>query len=115
MGVTWFKSSFSGTENTCVEIAHRPDAILMRDSKYTGSADEQPIVSVRQELWPAFLDLALSTTPATLEDVSISLHPSGGATITTGSTALVYDAAEWDTFTKGITDGQFDRPSTLPS
>lgn len=109
----WYKSTFSKDANSCVEIAHRAEAVLIRDNKYIGPADDQPIVSVRPDLWSTFLDRAVSTSPAALDDVSLSLHPAGGATVANGSAALVYSADEWDAFTKGIADGQFDRPSSL--
>ncbi|WP_327235883.1 DUF397 domain-containing protein [Streptomyces sp. NBC_01317] len=33
----WFKSSYSGSGgDNCVEVAARPDAVLVRDSKGTG-------------------------------------------------------------------------------
>ncbi|MQY22903.1 DUF397 domain-containing protein [Nocardia macrotermitis] len=110
MYTAWFKSTHSGSEHTCVEIAHRAEAVHIRDSKYVGPSDDQPIVSIAPDLWSAFLHLVLSATSASLDDtVSIALHPAGGATIVGGSTALVYTAAEWDAFTKGVADGQFDR------
>ncbi|WP_454194277.1 DUF397 domain-containing protein [Nocardia sp. Marseille-Q1738] len=110
MSTTWFKSTFSSAEQACVEVAHRSDAVLIRDSKYTGPAAEQPIVSVPPAIWPAFLDLALSANSGTLaEGVTISLHQDGGATISAQGVALLYNADEWDAFTKGVADGQFDR------
>ncbi len=84
--------------------------MLIRDSKYTGPANEQPIVSVAPAIWPTFLDLALSADSGTLDEgVTISLHHDGGATISVKGIALVYNADEWDAFTKGIADRQFDR------
>ena len=31
---TWFKSSYSGTQTNCVEAAHLPRHVAMRDSKH---------------------------------------------------------------------------------
>ncbi|WP_327084681.1 DUF397 domain-containing protein [Nocardiopsis sp. EMB25] len=31
---SWFKSSYSGSETHCVEAAHLPRHVAMRDSKY---------------------------------------------------------------------------------
>ncbi|MBF6176020.1 DUF397 domain-containing protein [Nocardia blacklockiae] len=110
MGTTWFKSTFSGSEKTCVEVAHRDDTVHVRDSKYTGDPAQQPIVSIRPADWQPFLDLALSGNSGALTGgIAITNHHDGGATITGPHAALVYDAAEWDAFTKGIADGQFDR------
>ncbi|WP_330233682.1 DUF397 domain-containing protein [Nocardia sp. NBC_00508] len=110
MSTAWFKSTFSGSETSCVEVAHRTDTVLIRDSKYTGPAAEQPVVSVSPAMWPAFLDLALSANSGTLDEgVTVSLHQDGGATISAQGVALLYNADEWDAFTKGVADGQFDR------
>lgn len=32
-GASWRKSSFSGGNNDCVELAHRPNVAAVRDSK----------------------------------------------------------------------------------
>ncbi|MBF6296127.1 DUF397 domain-containing protein [Nocardia amamiensis] len=110
MSTRWFKSTFSGEAGACVEISHRRDTVLIRDSKYTGPAAEQPIVSVPPAIWPAFLDLALSANSGTLDDgVAISLHQDGGAAISAQGVTLLCNADEWDAFTKGVADGQFDR------
>lgn len=116
MNASWFKSTFSSDVQTCVEISHRPDTVLIRDSKYTGPAAEQPILCVSATLWPTFLQLALSKQPGHLsDDITIGVQPDGGATITGPGIALIYTPAEWDAFTKGIADSQFDRPSGQPS
>ena len=33
--ITWRKSSYSGTNGGCVEVAHAPAGVLVRDSKKT--------------------------------------------------------------------------------
>jgi len=58
----WFKSSFSGGNNECVEVAHL----------------DRGRVGVRE-----------------------SKNPTGGA--------LVFTPSEWDAFTAGVHDGEFDR------
>jgi uncharacterized protein DUF397 len=57
----WRKSSFSGYNGDCVEVAILPNAIAVRDSK----------------------------------------NPTGPV--------LVFTPAEWDAFTRGVVDGQFNR------
>ncbi|PJE95779.1 DUF397 domain-containing protein [Streptomyces carminius] len=48
----WFKSSYSGSEgDNCVEVAVRPEAVLVRDSKDTR---RQPL-SVSPAAWAGFL------------------------------------------------------------
>ncbi|MBF6330729.1 DUF397 domain-containing protein [Nocardia transvalensis] len=104
------KSTYSGANGTCVEVSLGRDSVLIRDSKYAGPADQQPIVSIAPTDWQSFLDLVLSSESGTLPGgIKLSLHPGGGATITAETAALVYSAAEWDAFTKGVADGQFTR------
>jgi|GEM_PF-4607335 len=43
-----------------------------------------------------------------VEDVIITLVPDGTATIAAQGVTLEYNIAEWDAFTKGVADGQFD-------
>lgn len=47
---TWHKSSASGQSN-CVEVAHQPGCVLVRDSK----AREAAPLRFTQEEWAAFL------------------------------------------------------------
>ncbi|MEF9906840.1 DUF397 domain-containing protein [Streptomyces sp. P9-A2] len=55
--LTWFKSSYSGTEGgQCVEVAAGSAAVHVRDSKtITG-----PVVTVSPEAWAGFVGLASS-------------------------------------------------------
>ncbi|AWI28653.1 DUF397 domain-containing protein [Streptomyces tirandamycinicus] len=56
----WFKSSYSGSEgDNCVEIALRPDAVHIRDSKDTRI---RPLV-VTPTAWTAFTALAAGSYP----------------------------------------------------
>ncbi|MFI2432070.1 DUF397 domain-containing protein [Streptomyces sp. NPDC018693] len=51
-GLAWFKSSRSaGNGGECVEVAVRPDAIHIRDSKDTN----RPALTVRPSTWTAFI------------------------------------------------------------
>ncbi|TLG03326.1 DUF397 domain-containing protein [Nocardia cyriacigeorgica] len=106
----WFKSTFSGTEAACVEVAFRPNTVLIRDSKYTGPAADQPIIEVPTTHWRQFLDQCLSGNPATIPGIlTLAVHLDGSATFTTpAGTELAYTPAEWDAFVKGVADGQFD-------
>ncbi|WP_374983670.1 DUF397 domain-containing protein [Streptomyces fradiae] len=56
----WFKSSYSGGEgDNCVEVAVRPTAVHIRDSK------DQRIrpIAVTPTAWAAFTALAAQETP----------------------------------------------------
>ncbi|TLF74433.1 DUF397 domain-containing protein [Nocardia cyriacigeorgica] len=111
MRADWFKSTFSGGEGACVEVAHRATTVLIRDSKYTGPATDQPIIEVPTSHWRRFLDDCLSGNPTTIPGIlTLAIHPDGSATLATPEgTELAYTPAEWDAFVKGIADGQFDR------
>ncbi|MFE3958101.1 DUF397 domain-containing protein [Nocardia sp. NPDC059091] len=111
MSAKFFRSTFSGSEGTCVEIAHRADRVLIRDSKYTGPSDDQPTLAIAPELWPAFLDLVLSGNSGRIGDqLSVTVSAAGGATlINPHGTALDYTPAEWSAFTKGVANAEFCR------
>ena len=53
----WFKSSYSGEEGECVEVAHTPAAIHVRDSKNP----EGPTLRVAPHAWADFLAKATTT------------------------------------------------------
>ncbi|MFH9983813.1 DUF397 domain-containing protein [Streptomyces sp. NPDC017179] len=60
--LSWFKSSYSGSENdNCVEVAVRPEAVHIRDSK---DKRIRPLV-VTPTAWAAFATLAAD---ASLDD-----------------------------------------------
>jgi hypothetical protein len=50
-GVLWCKSSFSGNNGTCVEVADLSEAVAVRDSKDPVG----PALLFRDEAWSAFL------------------------------------------------------------
>jgi hypothetical protein len=49
---TWRKSSFSGENGTCVEVAHGGPAVGVRDSKNVGSGQ----LTVPPAEWTAFIN-----------------------------------------------------------
>ncbi|CAM5697854.1 DUF397 domain-containing protein [Streptomyces fumanus] len=52
--LAWFKSSYSGGNdgNSCVEVAHAPGTVHVRDSKYR---DAGPRLAVAPEAWVGFV------------------------------------------------------------
>lgn len=48
----WRKSSLSGDGDGCVEVAHRGDEILVRDTKQHGNG---PVLAFTRREWEAFL------------------------------------------------------------
>ncbi|MEU5100093.1 DUF397 domain-containing protein [Streptomyces sp. NPDC020996] len=56
-GLTWFKSSYSGTSGgDCVEVAAGLDVVYVRDSKATG---DRPVLRIARAEWAAFVRLAV--------------------------------------------------------
>ncbi|MFB6753120.1 DUF397 domain-containing protein [Streptomyces sp. NPDC056353] len=54
-GLTWFKSSYSGTEGgECVEVATGTAVVHVRDSKAVAG----PVVTMSPEAWVGFVKLA---------------------------------------------------------
>lgn len=59
--LTWFKSSYSGSEGgECVEVAAHPAAVHIRDSKNP----DGPILTVAPTTWTAFAGFAADRRPA---------------------------------------------------
>ncbi|MET7687472.1 DUF397 domain-containing protein [Streptomyces sp. NPDC005483] len=53
--LSWFKSSYSGdSSGDCVEVAHRPTTIHVRDSKN----NQGPQLALSPTTWTEFLDFA---------------------------------------------------------
>jgi len=51
----WFKSSYSGDQGACVEIAHTPAGVVVRDSKQNDQPGQQIFQFTGAE-WQAFVD-----------------------------------------------------------
>lgn len=111
MSDRFLRSSFSGSEGTCVEVAHHADAVLIRDSKFAGPSESEPILAVSPALWPSFLDLVLGGSGGRIGDqLSVNVFTDGSASLgNPANVTLEYTAAEWDAFVKGVANGEFDR------
>ncbi|MEU9577208.1 DUF397 domain-containing protein [Streptomyces chilikensis] len=56
----WFKSSYSGSEgDSCVEVAFRPGAVLVRDSK---EGPDGALLTVKTGIWTRFVGFAATAT-----------------------------------------------------
>lgn len=53
-GASWRKSSFSGGNNECVELAHRPNVAAVRDSKNVNG----PVIELSRRALVGFLATA---------------------------------------------------------
>lgn len=111
MSTEFFKSTYSGANQSCVEIAHRADVVLIRDSKYVGPAEIRPVLTIPAARWTSFLDLALGGNSAQLDGLAVTVRQDGSASIMSSGQTLNYTADEWDAFLKGVVDRQFDRPA----
>ncbi|WP_405135112.1 DUF397 domain-containing protein [Nocardia sp. NBC_01388] len=111
MSTEFFKSTYSGANQSCVEIAHHEDIVLIRDSKYVGPAEIQPLVTIPAAHWTQFLELALGGNSGQLGELAVTVHKDGGASIAGPDEVLDYTSDEWDAFLKGVCDRQFDRPA----
>ncbi|WP_194838267.1 DUF397 domain-containing protein [Nocardia sp. XZ_19_369] len=108
MSADFFKSTFSGGDKTCVEVAHQHEHVLIRDSKDPDS----PVISIPAEHWTAVLKMGIDAASGTVADVlAIAIHRDGSATITGHGVDLAYNPAEWEAFVKGAANGEFDRPA----
>lgn len=106
---TWRKSSLSNGSGNCVEAARLDSTTIgIRDSKYTGPADQQPFITVPADEWPRFLALALEgeTAPAGHGVPGIEYSPNGVVLRDAFGTVLSYTPAEWEAFTGGIHAGE---------
>ncbi|MGP4005299.1 DUF397 domain-containing protein [Streptomyces sp. 4N124] len=56
--LVWFKSSYSGSEGECVEIALTPTTVHIRDSK-APATPAAPAVQVTPTTWTTFLNSLL--------------------------------------------------------
>ncbi|MFK3985775.1 DUF397 domain-containing protein [Micromonospora sp. NPDC050397] len=56
--VAWRKSSRSGSDTNCVEIAELPHTIAVRDSKDPGG----PVLTFKHSEWASFLGRTLHTS-----------------------------------------------------
>ncbi|MQY23865.1 DUF397 domain-containing protein [Nocardia macrotermitis] len=107
----WYKSSFSKEAASCVEVCFADDMVLVRDSKYTGPAADQPIIAVPAAHWAEFLDAALDNSKAsnTFGVPSTEHNDHTGTVILRDAvgTELAYTAREWQAFTAGIRASEF--------
>ncbi|OLF06657.1 hypothetical protein BLA60_30800 [Actinophytocola xinjiangensis] len=53
-GATWRRSSYSGENGTCVEVAFLPSLVGIRDSKDVGAGQ----LTVAVSRWRGFVDVA---------------------------------------------------------
>lgn len=113
----FFKSSFSNDGPNCVEVKFDNGRVLIRDSKqnaaYVNAPDEQPAIVSPAAQWAAVLDFTLAAESGQIGSLAIVLHNDGGAdlrgmTQDGNAVTLTYTPNEFDAFTKGVANGEFD-------
>ena len=103
--VRWHKSSFSGggDSGNCLEIAFESGEVYIRDSKYVGSAELRPVITVTAAEWSTFLAAALDGRASVPE----TTHAANGyVTLAHNGIELTYTPAEWSAFTAGVRNGE---------
>lgn len=114
----WFKSSYSSSTQSCVEVRFAGDVVHIRDSKYrrnpANDPTREPIITVPADEWHDFLASLTTTAPAprrcTLTAVPV---PDGGTHLRSDSgTTLSYTQAEWQAFLAGVHAREFHIPNT---
>jgi hypothetical protein len=94
-----------------VEVRFSGDEAQVRDSKYQGPQQDQPIITMPVSAWPAFLAYAVDQAAPKSTAIPVIKHHSSGTTLhTPAGTVLDYTPFEWDCFTAGIQAGEFTLP-----
>jgi hypothetical protein len=112
----WRKAQRSGQNGNCVEVNSDGTTVLIRDSKYLRDSNKdpatQPIIAITAQQWLAFL-AAVTEREVGPSEPAIKVMQDGSATLTAiDGTTLNYTAAEWEAFSLGAGDGEFDDLST---
>ncbi|MFI1460309.1 DUF397 domain-containing protein [Nocardia carnea] len=111
MRSSWYKSSFSGSEHTCVEVRFAGKTVFIRDSKYRRNPGNdparQPVIEVPISRWEAFL--ASAVTPGTTSDpeLPVVISSAFGVTVSAAQKSLRFTNDEWSAFIAGIVGGEF--------
>ena len=111
----WFKSSYSSSACTCVEVRFDPRGrVGIRDSKYlldqANCRLDQPVIMMSMATWERLSgDLLTDQSNVVAGSVEVRIAADGSATfhcLCTG-VILAYDANEVAAFTAGVQAGEF--------
>lgn len=101
----WFKSTHSNPAQDCVEVNITNEAVHVRDSKQHDS----PVLKIARHQWPAFLRHVLDGTGSAGTGLPSIEHAPGGAVhVHEAHATLTFTSTEWEAFTAGIRDNEFD-------
>lgn len=109
---SWYTTSYSTANMTCVQARYDGRAVAVRDSKEVAgspAADSPiPTIEVAASDWSRFVaGLRSSRTPGAS---SIRVDDGGGATVTVNRSdvTLTFNRDEWVAFLAGVDAGEFD-------
>jgi Domain of unknown function (DUF397) len=114
----WFKSSYSGAMNTCVEVRQVDGLVQVRDSKYRRRNGKDPtggpIITLTLSEWRLFLAQLAGATDAACPAVTATSDHNGAATLHCASSKLTlsFTAEEWNAFLAGVRASEFALPPT---
>lgn len=114
----WKTSTRTQQNNQCVAVAEDDHMIVVRDTKNLGDG---PILSFTHEQWERFIQETIEALPSNNRAVTVTNNtqvmdfPKRKNVLTrwhmqslmTGET-LHFDDGEWDAFTTGVIDGEFE-------
>lgn len=107
----WFKSSFSGSEHTCVEVRFHGETVQIRDSKYLlesgNDPARQPVIEVPASRWESFLASVVTPVQETDSAVPSVLRSVFGVSVVAGDDTLWFTVPEWAAFVAGVEVGEF--------
>lgn len=114
LDANWRKATRSNNCGGCVQALAEGAAVLLRDSKYlrdpANDPARQPVITVPAHDWPTFLSALLGDAEAVAHLPACQRTPDGGASLRAGSAELRFTAGEWEAFTGGVVDGEFELP-----
>ncbi|MFF0494178.1 DUF397 domain-containing protein [Nocardia sp. NPDC004068] len=107
----WAKSSFSRDASNCVQVRRCGGVVLIRDDKYVGDPQSEPVIEVPVGVWALFLEQVAGKrgTQDSSDLLPAIVHQIDGSVRLTDADgrALLFTAAEWMAFTRGVEAGEF--------
>ncbi|MBE8478177.1 DUF397 domain-containing protein [Streptomyces justiciae] len=104
--LTWQKSTYCGSGDSCIHVAATPEAIHLTESSDPTGA----ILTATPATFASFLTtLKQSPLPSTPAPDTTPIH------IRTAATTVTTDRAKWHAFVLGVKAGEFDHFVTAPA
>ncbi|CAM4378619.1 DUF397 domain-containing protein [Nocardia ninae] len=110
----WRKATYSNNQGACVEVRVDTGTVSIRDSKYLQDPNNdphvQPVISITTTQWTSILDWVAGRTSMKPQATRVEIATNGSVLMSTsdGTVTLAYTVAEWEAFTAGVRDGEFD-------